>query len=549
MRQFPIPREILVVAALGVAALAAVLATASGYGLSWDEPTYLSAARGVERWLARPLAEMLQPAVIAADWGCEPVNVHPAGLRWLYVAGLKALPLSADPFVRVRAFVLLYFIAAWAAFLLWLAPGRPLAAAAATLALLTLPRAFAHLHFASADVPLAATLLLLTVAVGRGLRTRWFWLAGVALGFAASVKFTGLVLGLVPLAAAAVALRREWRTVLPRLAAILAVALAAFYVLNPDFWHAPLAQWRAFTGSTLTREQWTPIPTLFAGRFYPYRGPWYFPWVIAAITTPLVHLLLLALGLARGAVRTAAVPDAAAPGETPPGPDLRSVLVPAMAAAPLVLLMLPASPTNDGDRYLLPAMPFIAALMAAGATLLWDLLRQWAGRMRWRLAVAVAGAAAGALAVTALGTPLAASYPHGLAYYNEIVGGPAGARRAGFETVYWWEVLNPATVARLNATCAGARVYFPFAPPERYLDFMVSGGRFRFVPAPPAAADFVVVYARPFAAYWEAAAREEAQAAGRELRPLWRVAVDTVTILAVFRCEPVRPAARTAAGR
>ncbi len=458
MRQFPIPREILVVAALGVAALAAVLATASGYGLSWDEPTYLSAARGVERWLARPLAEMLQPAVIAADWGCEPVNVHPAGLRWLYVAGLKALPLSADPFVRVRAFVLLYFIAAWAAFLLWLAPGRPLAAAAATLALLTLPRAFAHLHFASADVPLAATLLLLTAAVGRGLRTRWFWLAGVALGFAASVKFTGLVLGMVPLAAAAVALRREWRTVLPRLAAILAVALAAFYVLNPDFWHAPLAQWRAFTGSTLTREQWTPIPTLFAGRFYPYRGPWYFPWVIAAITTPLVPAAAGAGAGPRGRAdgggarmrrRRADAPGARSDHGCRPWPPR------------LVLLMLPASPTNDGDQYLLPAMPFIAALMAAGAPSSGICS---VGRTDALASGGRRGRGGGRrLGGDGAGAPLAASIPTGWPTTTRSWAARRARGGPGSDRLLVGGA-SPATVARLNATCAGSAGVLPFRP-------------------------------------------------------------------------------------
>lgn len=543
VKTLQISRPVWLVAALGAVTLAAVLATGPDYGLSWDEPTYMNAARGVERWLARPLQEMFRAPVIAADWNFEPVNVHPAGLRWLYVAGLRALPFSADPFARVRAFTGLFFVTAWALFLLWLAPERPLVPVAATLALLTLPRVFAHLHFAATDLPLAAALLLLTAAVGRGLRSRWFWLAGPALGFAAAVKFTGLVLGMVPLAVAAVALRREWRTVLPRLALIAGVAVAVFYLLNPDFWFAPLAKWRAFAGSTLAREEWTPIPTLFAGRFYPYRGPWYYPWVIAAIITPLAHLALLALGLVRGAVRLATPPDAPPPAQTPAAPDLRPVLVLAMAAAPLVLLMLPASPTNDGDRYLLPAFPFIAAIMAFGAAAAWDRLRRLAGRVPWRPAPAVAALVAGALAAVALATPLRATYPHGLAYYNELVGGPVGARRAGFETAYWWEVLNDSTVGRLNATCAGHRVYFPFAPPERYLDYMVYGGRFRFAPVPTAGeADFVVVYARPFAAYWEGAAREEARTVGRRLRPLWRVDIATVPILAVFRCEPADPA-------
>ena len=108
---------------------------------------------------------------------------------------------------------------------------------------------------------------------------------------------------------------------------------------------------------------------------------------------------------------------------------------------PVCLLALPGVPKYDGIRLMLPAYPFLAALAAAGAVAAWDSL----GRARrW------AGAASVALLAAWLLLPVAAFHPYQLCYYGELVGGPWGAAKIGFETTYWDDTFDGKALAWLN---------------------------------------------------------------------------------------------------
>ena len=108
---------------------------------------------------------------------------------------------------------------------------------------------------------------------------------------------------------------------------------------------------------------------------------------------------------------------------------------------PVCLLALPGVPKYDGIRLMLPAYPFLAALAAAGAVAAWDSL----GRARrW------AGAACGAVLAAWLLLPVVALHPYQLCYYGELVGGPWGAAKLGFETTYWDDTFDARALAYLN---------------------------------------------------------------------------------------------------
>lgn len=106
--------------------------------------------------------------------------------------------------------------------------------AGALLAVAFLPVHYAHL--ALNDVPTLAPLCLALVGaggvLGRG-RLRDYALAGAGLGFACATKYTGGIVLLCLLAAAAVAPRPSWGRRAGGLALAAVVALAAFAVANP----------------------------------------------------------------------------------------------------------------------------------------------------------------------------------------------------------------------------------------------------------------------------------------------------------------------------
>jgi hypothetical protein len=121
---------------------------------------------------------------------------------------------------------------------------------------------------------------------------------------------------------------------------------------------------------------------------------------------------------------------------------------------------LPSSPKYNGVRLFLPAFPFLAAL--AGGGFAWAerglvrLLKAETGEKR-RLSV-LAAAALGALLLYPGANGVIRTHPYQLAYYNELVGGTAGATRRGFETIYWGQVLKEAPLFLNRITTVSPRV-------------------------------------------------------------------------------------------
>ena len=106
---------------------------------------------------------------------------------------------------------------------------------------------------------------------------------------------------------------------------------------------------------------------------------------------------------------------------------------------PILLISLPGTPIFGGTKHWMPAFPFLLLIGARGVQAVWanlavrhiDLLgepKPWATVAAW-LAMAVL------LAPAAWATKL--TYNHGAAYYNELVGGVAGAAQAGMQRQFW----------------------------------------------------------------------------------------------------------------
>ncbi len=503
-----------------------VVLTIHDYGITWDEPIYLAASRHVDTWLKSGPDFWFDAAQITRYWQTDPDrNVHPSGVKWLYILAGKSVFWESDPFVQNRIFFAGIFSITLAAFALWITRGNLYRSLAIIILLLLMPRIFAHTHFAATDIPLMAFLLLLLMVIEKTLLTRYFWLAGPVLGILASVKLTGSILAGVGLLFFLGWHHRRWRTVLPRLVLIGVIGLAVFYLLNPDYWFHPLTRLGSFLHQSLHRSEWTPIPVFFAGKLYPFRGPFYYPFVMFGITTPLLQLITMGSGLwvwfHRREIRT----------------DIRMGVAMLFLAFPFLLLSLPTSPAIDGIRYLLPAFPLAAVFMALGAES-WaiksrQLLRHSSFKFRSvGLVLATALLGLGVLTIR----DLVHYHPYGLSYYNRLVGGLAGAHRLGFETTYWWDALNDSNLMEINQLCTGQRVYFPLSPTDHFFHQFLAERKIMFLPASnPATANFILIYGRPSVDFWQQRIWPELAKNGIVSQPIWSKSLNNIPLMTLYR--------------
>lgn len=444
-------------------------------GITWDEPAYFGSAASQVEWVGRlirdPGAALQRDAVFEAwDWD-HYHNPHPPlykvamGLTWW--AGNRALgPLVAFRLASALLFATLVLVAfRWAT-----AAWGGIAGLGSALSILLMPRLFGHAHIGATETPLVAAWVAATAAGWWAIerrRTLGWVLAGLAWGFAAGTKFTGLLV-IVPLAAWGV--WRDPRATLRGLPIAALVGAALCWALNPMLWFDPrffVARW---LWESLHREAYAPIATWYLGKAYAFDAPWHHPFVMTAAVTPLGILALAAAGAIVGLRRL----------------DPAVVLCAGTVAFFWGLMLLPDAPHHDGVRMFIVVLPFLGLLAGYGLERVWERV---AGRGR----ALVAG-----LAFLPAAVQLAWVHPYELAYYSEIVGGVRGARALGLETTYWMDAYTGPVLEWMNEELPqGARVYV-FGEPLA-LRIRQAWGGLRpdiEVGAPPAQAEWALVQMR-----------------------------------------------------
>lgn len=214
--------------------------------------------------------------------------------------------------------------------------------------------------------------------------------------------------------------------------AILAFAPAVGWLGNPAWWREALPRLAHYYMLSVGRRGSMPnIQILYFGQTYEYSLPWHNAWVLIAITVPASILFTSCVGLLFAIVR------------------ITRDRLPLYFLVHLVTLpvfrMLP-TPAHDGVRLFLPTFFFVAALAGWGTIWLADgLARAAPRRTNW-----LRGALA-ALVLVPAAWQLIKIHPFELSYYNELIGGPKGAWKKGFELAYWYDAFNDQTLAGLNA--------------------------------------------------------------------------------------------------
>lgn len=473
----------------------------------WDEGEYLFRADDVASWF-RLLLSIHHPqgglnafsdAVILEYWPFViAVEGHPAWFAIPIALGKVLLegplhPLTAARLGPVTVFSLACGVVAWRLKHRY----GTVAAVAAPIVMLTLPRLFAEAHFATQDGQLTAWWLMLwAVDASRDRGARTALPAGVLLGLTCATKFTGWLAAFPIVLSGLVNRPREVR----RLFIILPVALFTFYLVNPPLWHAPLRRFAAHVYLNLNRPdlqlssvaQASRLPDVWAGHQRPavrlrdylvgsmrYDGehpyaPWYNTIAWWLVATPVLTLVLGLIGMGHGIRRRAAIDPGTRPvhvANWAGGPQSLALLL--HWATPMVVRALPGMPANDGIRLILPAFGLWSIFAAIGAQRLWKGISRL-GRWRRRAVGAALLAASAATAVN-----VGRYYPQMLSHYSLLVGGVRGAARLGLEPTYWWDALDDDVLDWLNAhTEPSAAIAFSF-PADLNLYLLRFWGRLR----------------------------------------------------------------------
>ncbi len=276
-----------------------------------------------------------------------------------------------------------------------------------------LPDMLAHSGVAYSDVPLAFGVLVgayaLDWAVRRPTHAR-VALAALAFAFAASVKYSGLVLG--PVLAMLLALEAasgRWRD--PAWGRAIAVAVPIFAaVAYATLVLVYLGDWRLaeFRAGLAAGAGGAGGRDAFLWGAHYAGGRWYFFPIAIALKTPVALHVLAAIAMfgAWRAARYGRAREWLAHGARAPA-----------AAAAFFLAALIVAPLNVGSRHALPLLPLLVILVAQGVAPFW---RAGTSAVRATLAVVFAAFLLSSLR----------PYPYFLSYLSEYAAG-----RASYETL------------------------------------------------------------------------------------------------------------------
>ena len=392
------------------------------YGVTWDE--FQQHATGGEslKYIVERIAPRLLPPSAKNMQSFDAYRDRDYGVAFELPAAVLEVALGLHD-EREIYFLrhLLNFLVAWAgAIAVWLlalrrfGDWRPALLAAAFLVLS--PRLFAESFYNSKDIVfMAAVAIGLNTAIGFVLApgAGRALLHALATAVAIDVRIMAVLLPLLTVAVLACRLLRREVAPAPVLRA-LAIYLAASAVLVvamwPFLWADPFGHFvEAFRN--MARFRWEG-QVLHIGRLYPGTDlPWHYIPVWIAITTPLLYLVLFAVGT--GAI-LGRVAGAGARLWRTEG-DLQDLIFLGFFVAPIVAVIALHSVVYHGWRHLFFAYPAFLLVAVRGAWAIWHVARE---RVLWRWGLA--GVTAAALLHT--GVWMARAHPFENVYFNVLAG-------------------------------------------------------------------------------------------------------------------------------
>lgn len=481
--------------AVGLACLMLLMATSPVLPLVWDEPNAIERADQLSIWLKLWIhREPGQPRPWesgAIHQFCPYTTViegHPDFYGLVIAFGRQVSSNWLPPRESYRfGPMLLFSIAASCLFHRLRREHGLFVAAIGVVSLFTMPRLFAHAHFASIDGPLTACWIMTWATFDWARRSNIGCLAwGVLLGLTMSCKFTGW-LSIAPFLIWSLVYRDRdnWRVcVIGGL-----IALITFVDVNPALWDDPVSGLQQFFSLNLHRaDHGLNIPIQFFETRYDMHHPlpWYNSAVWLVITVPVVTVLLAGLGCIKAIFCWRR--------------DAQTILLVMQVAILTVVKALPLTPPHDAERLFLPSFAFLAPLAGIGGAGILDSGRtaNWSAWIpKTMLLLALIPAALETTWYT----------PQWLSYYSPVIGGLKGAARAGMEPTYYWDGLDHDVIAWLESQSGGtARVYLYVSPEYTRAMNRFSVSKLRFSSVRPEDCGWCIIQNRP--GLWTATDRE-----------------------------------------
>jgi 4-amino-4-deoxy-L-arabinose transferase-like glycosyltransferase len=305
----------------------------------------------------------------------------------------------------------------------------------------TVPRFFAHMHLFATDAIIVSLYFLALYLFVFGKKPVSAICGGLSGGALLASKFTGiLLLPVLLMVAPCFGGRNDYAR---RFIYFITATVLGFLFFDVHLWVGLRQEIYFYFQSVLERETNTPIATLFFGRIYDFRLPWYQPLIMIGICIPFSLIVFVVLSPVFGGFN-------------------RRRKFWLFELLPLIFLILifslPKTPKHDGIRLFSLAWPHLILLSVRGACGIGKLIHRYiANRTSQPNSVAAVGFKSGAahailfLALLINIVALVNYHPYQLSYYNAAIGGSAGAAKKGFTISYWYDALNRSFLTKLNA--------------------------------------------------------------------------------------------------
>lgn len=413
-------------------------------GITWDEPAYFNAAKAHGFYFYK-VANGTNPLSkdILQLW--EYNNQHPpltkilSSLTWglALIISKGSLTLFSSLAAHRIAVVLMTALSLYILYIFTSGIYDLRTGVFATLALIFIPRFFAHSRYIALDVPVAVMWLLTVWCFWRGLHNRKYaLLSGVIFGFALSTKLNAFFIPITLSLWFLISFRHEIKAKILSIKSDLeglsrfdplTITLISIFVIAPLVlfltWPWLWSVLRRFGLYLKFHATHGHISVYYLGKTYK-TAPWHYPFVLTAVTLPIPILIFSLFGAFKGLKRIILSNDG------------KTFLFLLNAFIPLLLISLP-TPTYDGIRLFMPAFPFIAALAGIGASMLYErAVAQFNSKERRWVRVTLTGLIILFLVAPGLHTYVRTD-PYEGVYFNSLVGGTGGALKKGFEIEYW----------------------------------------------------------------------------------------------------------------
>lgn len=302
----------------------------------------------------------------------------------------------------------------------------------AAISLVLMPRLFGHAHLASLESMVNLTWVAAVLSIagwwnGPNVpRVRTIVLTGALFGLALLTKIQAI---LIPIPVVCWALWRWRARAIGPLAVWSLAATIVFFAGWPYLWFDSVHHLLEYLGRTTNRV--TLYVWYFGQKYQDKEVPWHYPFVIFALTVPVV-LHVLGLFELAASIRKKQPPQSAEQrGTVTDNRASADLLLFACMVFPLIIFALPGVAVYDCERLFLPSFALWSIFIGRGWSRLWNLITKLSKS-------ATIASLACSLLLLETAAPLVMLSPCHLCYYNEItslaLGGPD---KAGLEIDYW----------------------------------------------------------------------------------------------------------------